>query len=159
MFLSFILNLLEQFKYTVLETENSEEDIDEEEEEVENEDEEGNEEEEEEVDLFKRDRKKHLGDTSIYDPVALFEKNILLPGKTDFILSYNSKTYRFANEDNRSAFLQAPLKYLPIHKPPTVLIFILNDFFIRLFVFISYLHYGLFLLERKVLVKVYMDEN
>ena len=65
--------------------------------------------EEEEVDLFKRDKKKHLGDTSIYDPVALFDKNILLPGKADFILSYNSKTYRFANEDNRNAFLQAPL--------------------------------------------------
>jgi YHS domain-containing protein len=114
------MNSLEPFKYTVLETENTEEDVDEEEEEVENEDEEGDEEEEEEVDLFKRDRKKHLGDTSIYDPVALFDKNILSPGKTDFILSYNSKTYRFANEDNRAAFLQAPLKYLPIHKPPTV---------------------------------------
>ncbi len=65
--MSFDVNLLEQFKYTVLETENTEEDVDEEEEEAENEDDDGEEgDEEEEVDLFKRDRKKHLGDTSIY---------------------------------------------------------------------------------------------
>jgi hypothetical protein len=124
-YLNFPLNLLEQYKYTALETENTEEDVDEEEE-VETEEEEGSEEEEEEVDLFKRDRKKQLGDTSIYDPVALLEKNILLPGKSD-ILAYNSKTYRFANEDNRNAFLQAPLKYLPINKPPAVFIFYSNN--------------------------------
>jgi hypothetical protein len=48
---------IEQFKYTVLENENTEEDADEEEE-TDNEDEEGEEEgEEEEVDLFKRDKK------------------------------------------------------------------------------------------------------
>ena len=110
---------LEQFKYTALETDNTEDDIDEEE--GENEDEEGEEEaEEEEMDLFKRDRKKHLGDTNIYDPVALFDKNILLPGKADVILSYNSKIYRFANEDNRTIFLQTPLKYLPINKSPNL---------------------------------------
>ncbi len=118
--------LLEQFKYTVIENDNSEEDIDEEEEEADTDDEENEEEEEEEVDLFKRDKKKHLGDTSIYDPVGLYDKNVLLPGKSDFNLSYNSKTYRFANEDNRNAFLQAPLKYLPINKPPTVFRLFLN---------------------------------
>ncbi|CAF3269079.1 unnamed protein product, partial [Rotaria sp. Silwood2] len=69
-------------------------------------------------DLFKSDRKKHLGDTSIYDPVALFDKNILVPGKPNFTLSYKSKTYRFANEDNRSLLLQTPLKYLTMNKPP-----------------------------------------
>ncbi|CAF1405575.1 unnamed protein product [Rotaria sordida] len=113
--------LEKQFKYIPLEHENNEEDVDEEEE-TGNEDEEGDNEEEEEevVDLFKSDRKKHLGDTSIYDPVALFEKNILVPGKPDFTVSYKSKTYRFANEDNRSLFLQTPLKYLPIDKPPTL---------------------------------------
>lgn len=116
----FDIDRLEQFKYTVLETENTEEDVDEEEEETDNEEEEGEEGEEEEVDLFKRDRKKHLGDTSIYDPVTLSEKNVLQPGKPDLILSYDSKLYRFANEDNRSAFLLAPLKYLPINKTPTV---------------------------------------
>ena len=112
---------LEQFKYAVLETDDGEEGADDEEEGEEGENEEEEEGEEEEVDLFKRDRKKHLGDTSIYDPVALFEKNVLVPGKPDFILSYNSKTYRFANDDNRSAFLQTPLKYLPITKSPAVI--------------------------------------
>ncbi|UJR31514.1 hypothetical protein I4U23_019003 [Adineta vaga] len=113
--------LEKQFKYAVLETDDGEEGADDEEEGEEGENEEEEEEgEEEEVDLFKRDRKKHLGDTSIYDPVALFEKNVLVPGKPDFILSYNSKTYRFANDDNRSAFLQTPLKYLPITKAPTL---------------------------------------
>lgn len=111
---------LEQFKYTVLENETTEDDIDEEEEEGENEEEEGDEEAEEEVDLFKRDRKKHLGNTSIYDPVGLVEKNVLLPGKPDLFLSYDGKTYRFATEDNRNLFLQTPLKYIPINKPPTV---------------------------------------
>ncbi|CAF4826662.1 unnamed protein product, partial [Rotaria sp. Silwood1] len=114
--------LEKQFKYIVLEHESNEEDIDEEEE-TGNEDEEidDNEEEEEEiVDLFKSDRKKHLGDTNIYDPVTLFDKNILVPGKPDFTLSYKSKTYRFANEDNRNLFLQTPLKYLPINKSPTL---------------------------------------
>ncbi|CAF2637524.1 unnamed protein product, partial [Rotaria sp. Silwood2] len=114
--------LEKQFKYTVLEHENNEEDVDEEEE-TGNEDEEGddNEEEEEEViDLFKSDRKKHLGDTSIYDPVALIDKNILVPGKPDFTLSYKAKTYRFANEDNRNLFLQTPFKYLSVNKPPTL---------------------------------------
>jgi YHS domain-containing protein len=118
---------IEQFKYTVLENENTEEDADEEEE-TDNEDEEGEEEgEEEEVDLFKRDKKKHLGDTSIYDPVALYDKGVLLPGKPDFFASYNSKTYRFANDENRSAFLQTPLKYVPINKPPKVISFIEID--------------------------------
>lgn len=115
-----LMNYLEQFKYTVLEMENNEEEVDEEEEETDNEEEEGEEGEEEEIDLFKRDRKKHLGDTSIYDPVTLVEKNVLQPGKPDLVLSYDSKTYRFANEENRSTFLQAPLKYLSINKPPTV---------------------------------------
>lgn len=112
---------LEQYKYSALETENTEEEVDEEEgeeeEEEEHDDDEG---EEEEVDLFKRDRKKHLGDTSIYDPVALVEKNILQPGKPDFLAVYRGKTYRFANEDNRANFLQTPLKYLPIDRPPSV---------------------------------------
>ncbi|CAF1144837.1 unnamed protein product [Adineta ricciae] len=112
--------LEKQFKYAVLETDDGEEGADDAEEAEEGENEEEEEGEEEEVDLFKRDRKKHLGDTSIYDPVALFEKNVLVPGKPDFILSYNSKTYRFANDDNRSAFLQTPLKYLPITKPPVL---------------------------------------
>ena len=86
----------------MLETDDGEEGGDEaEEEEGENEEEE-EEGEEEEVDLFKRDRKKHLGDTSIYDPVALVDKNVLIPGKPDMVLSYNAKTYRFANDDNRS---------------------------------------------------------
>lgn len=122
-FLFSYIHLLEQFKYTVLETDNNEDDIDEEEE-TEHEDEEGEEEEEEEIDLFKRDRKKHLGDASIYDPVGLIDKNVLLPGKSEFMVSYNSKIYRFASEDNRNAFLQNPLKYLPINKPPPVLIFL-----------------------------------
>ena len=118
--LSFNVDHLEQFKYTVLETENNEEEVDEEEEETDNEEEEAEEGEEEEIDLFKRDRKKHLGDTSIYDPVTLYEKNVLQPGKPDLILSYDAQLYRFANEDNRSAFLQTPLKYLPINKSPAV---------------------------------------
>lgn len=114
---------LEQFKYTVIENEGNEEDVDEEEEEAGAEEEDGDEEgEEEEVDLFKRDRKKHLGDTSIYDPVALYDKGILYPGKPDFVVSYKSKTYRFCNEDNRGLFLQAPLKYMPVNKPPAVII-------------------------------------
>ena len=114
---------LEQYKYTALETDNAEEEVDEEEEDPDNAEEQEEDEgegEEEEVDLFKRDRKKQLGNTSIYDPVALVEKNVLLPGKPDFILAYDGKIYRFANEDNRSVFLQTPLKYIQIAKPPTV---------------------------------------
>ena len=115
---------LEQYKYTALETENTEEEPEEEEEDGGNEEEQEEDEgegEEEEVDLLKRDRKKNLGNTSIYDPVALVEKNVLLPGKPDFVLAYDGKTYRFANEDNRSIFLQTPLKYIPINKPATVM--------------------------------------
>ncbi|CAF3709748.1 unnamed protein product [Adineta steineri] len=110
--------LEKQFKYAPLEMDDTEDggDAEEEAEEGENE-EEAEEGEEEEVDLFKRDKKKHLGDTSIYDPVSLFDKNVLVPGKPDLPVTYNSKTYRFANDDNRSAFLQTPLKYLSATKP------------------------------------------
>ena len=112
---------VEQYHYTALETENAEDEV----EEVEDEggEEEGDveeETEEEEVDLFKSDRKKLLGDTSIYDPVALVKNNVLLPGKPDFILSYLGNVYRFANDENRSAFLQAPMKYLSVDRPPIV---------------------------------------
>ena len=107
-----------------MDTENNEEEIDEEEGDNENEeehddddDEEG---EEEEIDLFKRDRKKNLGDSSIYDPVSLVEKNILQAGKPDFLLSYKGKAYRFANDDNRSQFKESPEKYIPIDKPSSV---------------------------------------
>jgi YHS domain-containing protein len=110
----------EQYTYSALETENNDENEEEEEEEEEEEQQQQEEEEtdnddegeEEEVDLFKRDRKKNLGDTSIYDPISIVEKNILLPGKPDLIVSYKGQVYRFANEDNRNTFLQAPSKYV-----------------------------------------------
>lgn len=106
-----------------MESENTEEEVDEEEEgegEEEEQEEDEDEGEEEQVDLFKKDRKKHLGDTSIYDPVGLVEKNVLLPGKPDFVAVYRGQTYRFATEDNRASFLQTPLKYLPIDRAPKV---------------------------------------
>lgn len=131
---------VEQYKYSALETETTEEEVDEEEEgegEEEEQEEDEGEDEEEEVDLFKKDRKKHLGDTSIYDPVGLLEKNVLLPGKPDFVAAYRGQTYRFANEDNRASFLQTPLKYLPIDRPPAVRKFsrlrLLLNLFVRSF--------------------------
>ncbi|CAF3302979.1 unnamed protein product [Rotaria sp. Silwood2] len=56
------------------------------------------------VDLFESDHKKDLGNKSKYDSVVLFDENILVPGKPDVTLSYKSKTYRFANEDNQSLY-------------------------------------------------------
>ena len=143
-----------------METDNTEEEeLDEEEEEEHNEEEQDDEGEEEEVDILKRDRKKHLGDTSIYDPVALADKNVLLPGKPDLILSYNGQTYRFATEDDRNAFLQSPLKYLPITRSPTVLLN-KNEKKIEFCIFIfSCQPCVLFFLELKVRAKVFMDEN
>ncbi|CAF0983872.1 unnamed protein product, partial [Didymodactylos carnosus] len=109
--------LEKQFKYVVQETADQD---DEEEEDGEENDEDGNEgeEEEDDNDLFKKDRKKHLGDTSIYCPVALLDKNILVPGKPDLTASYEGKAYRFSTDDARTAFMQNPIKYLPTDKPP-----------------------------------------
>ena len=68
-----------------------------------------------------RSKKKPLGDTNYWCPVALKTHGVLWPGNPEISAKYLGKTYYFSDEGNREAFIQDPLEYLPINQIPKVI--------------------------------------
>lgn len=48
-----------------------------------------------------------------YDPVAYFESNKAIEGKSEINAEYNKAQYFFSSEANKSLFLKNPEKYAP----------------------------------------------
>ena len=48
-----------------------------------------------------------------YDPVAYFTQNKAVKGDKTIVSNYHGATYRFASQDNKSAFDADPVKYEP----------------------------------------------
>jgi YHS domain-containing protein len=48
-----------------------------------------------------------------YDPVAYFNQNKPVKGRTEYTAQHEGATYRFASAANRDAFAAAPAKYAP----------------------------------------------
>lgn len=48
-----------------------------------------------------------------YDPVAYFESNKAIEGKSRISSEYNSAVYYFSSKESRAVFLKNPDKYLP----------------------------------------------
>ena len=48
-----------------------------------------------------------------FDPLSYFVDRQALPGRPQFEYSFAGTTWRFRNEGNRAAFMQAPHLYLP----------------------------------------------
>ena len=48
-----------------------------------------------------------------YDPVAYFESNKAIKGKSEIKSEYKKATYLFSSEENKALFLKTPDKYVP----------------------------------------------
>ncbi|XP_071818767.1 adenylate kinase 9-like isoform X4 [Apostichopus japonicus] len=90
-------------------------DLDEEDEDAEaDEDDEMEEEEDEEV---AKNKKKQLGDTKHFCPVAFKENFVLWPGNPEIGSKYRERVYYFSNQDNKDKFLADPNVYVAKGKP------------------------------------------
>ncbi|PIK35904.1 putative adenylate kinase 9 [Apostichopus japonicus] len=90
-------------------------DLDEEDEDAEaDEDDEMEEEEDEEV---AKNKKKQLGDTKHFCPVAFKENFVLWPGNPEIGSKYRERVYYFSNQDNKDKFLANPNVYVAKGKP------------------------------------------
>ena len=67
-----------------------------------------------------RNKKKPLGDTNHYCPVALKETNVLYPGNPEVASKYREKIYYFSSNEARDKFLSSPEDFLPTNGPPKV---------------------------------------
>ena len=67
-----------------------------------------------------RSKKKPLGDTNHFCPVALKDDGVLFPGNPEIAAKYREKVYYLQSSEARDAFLAAPEKYLPKNKPLNV---------------------------------------
>ncbi|KAM4866420.1 adenylate kinase 9 isoform 2-T5 [Thomomys bottae] len=80
------------------------------------------EEEEEENEEKVKEKKRHLGDTKHFCPVALKENFILQPGSTDEAVKYQEKIYYFSSVEAKEKFLEHPHEYVahdqPLKAPP-----------------------------------------
>lgn len=124
-FLEANLAIEKPFKYRAVEFDGADEEEGEEEEEIDDGDDEGEEEEdeegeEEEEDPSLKTKKIQFGDTSVYCPVSLYKRNVLVPGNPEIKCKYREKIYRFASEEYRTLFLETPDVFLSSKKPPTV---------------------------------------
>nr|XP_030738705.1 adenylate kinase 9 [Globicephala melas] len=85
-------------------------------------DEELEEEEEEENEDRIREKRRHLGDTKHFCPVALKENFILQPGSTEEAAKYREKIYYFSSPEAKEKFLEQPEEYVahdePLKAPP-----------------------------------------
>ncbi|XP_054943366.1 adenylate kinase 9 [Physeter macrocephalus] len=83
--------------------------------------EEEEEEEEENEDRIK-EKRRHLGDTKHFCPVALKENFILQPGSTEEAAKYREKIYYFSSPEAKEKFLEQPEEYVahdePLKAPP-----------------------------------------
>ena len=50
-----------------------------------------------------------------YDPVAYFREGKPIQGRSEFAVTHDGATYRFASAANRDAFVAAPSRYLPAY--------------------------------------------
>ncbi|XP_041351641.1 adenylate kinase 9-like isoform X3 [Gigantopelta aegis] len=113
-----VIQVEKQFTYTGWEFSGM--DLDEEEEDMEadaaeeEEEEEAAEAEEEDPN---RSKKKPLGDTNHFCPVALTDDGVLFPGNPEIAARYREKVYYLQSSESRDTFLAAPEKYLPKNKP------------------------------------------
>ncbi|CAF0775596.1 unnamed protein product [Brachionus calyciflorus] len=60
-----------------------------------------------------KEKKISFGESGHYCPVTLYSKNILVPGNPEYQCKYRERFYRFSSEENKKAFFENPLKYLP----------------------------------------------
>ncbi|XP_032507757.1 adenylate kinase 9 [Phocoena sinus] len=79
------------------------------------------EEEEENEDRIK-EKRRHLGDTKHFCPVALKENFVLQPGSTEEAAKYREKIYYFSSPEAKEKFLEQPEEYVahdePLKAPP-----------------------------------------
>ncbi|XP_069866381.1 adenylate kinase 9 isoform X2 [Dipodomys merriami] len=120
-----VLDTMEKtFRYAALELtmEDYEEETEDFQAEGEDEELEEEEEEEEENEEKVKEKKRHLGDTRHFCPVALKENFILQPGSTDEAVKYRDKIYYFSNVEAKEKFLEHPYEYVahgqPLKAPP-----------------------------------------
>ncbi|XP_054992699.1 adenylate kinase 9 [Sorex araneus] len=86
--------------------------------EAEAEEDEGEEEEEEEESEEKaKEKRRHLGDSKHFCPVALKEYFILQPGNTEDAVKYREKIYYMSSVEAKEKFLEHPEEYVA-HKEP-----------------------------------------
>ncbi|KAK7500075.1 hypothetical protein BaRGS_00008622, partial [Batillaria attramentaria] len=64
-----------------------------------------------------RSKKKPLGDTNHFCPVALKETGVLFPGNPETAARYREKVYYLSSPEARDKFLANPESYLPKNKP------------------------------------------
>ncbi|XP_007447339.1 PREDICTED: adenylate kinase 9 [Lipotes vexillifer] len=85
-------------------------------------DEELEEEEKEENEDRIKEKRRHLGDTKHFCPVALKENFILQPGSTEEAAKYREKIYYFSSPEAKEKFLEQPEEYVahdePLKAPP-----------------------------------------
>ncbi|XP_055390712.1 adenylate kinase 9 [Bubalus kerabau] len=83
--------------------------------------EEEEEEEEENEDIIK-EKRRHLGDTKHFCPVALKENFVLQPGTPEEAAKYREKIYYFSSPEAKEKFLEQPEEYVahdePLKAPP-----------------------------------------
>lgn len=85
--------------------------------------------EEEEEDPNRSIKRKFLGDSNYFDPVALKEQDILNPGNPEVAAVFREKVYYFSTNESRDKFLEDPGSFLskdaPL-KPPPIRLLILG---------------------------------
>jgi YHS domain-containing protein len=64
-----------------------------------------------------RNKKKPLGDTNHFCPVALKDNFVLYPGNPEIASKYREKVYYFSTNEARDKFIVNPTEFLPKHKP------------------------------------------
>ena len=64
-----------------------------------------------------RSRKKPLGETNFFCPVALKETGILFPGNPEIAARYREKVFYMSSNEARDKFIANPQSYLPKDKP------------------------------------------
>ena len=84
-----------------------------------------------------RGKKKPLGDTNWFCPVALKENFVLYPGNPEIAARYREKTYYFSTTEARDKFLATPEEFLTKNESPKV-IFIFFYIFIYLEMYHQY---------------------
>ncbi|KAJ8788678.1 hypothetical protein J1605_022423 [Eschrichtius robustus] len=75
------------------------------------------EEEEEENEDRIKEKRRHLGDTKHFCPVALKENFILQPGSTEEAAKYREKIYYFSSPEAKEKFLEQPEDYVAHDEP------------------------------------------
>ncbi|ELR49006.1 hypothetical protein M91_07480, partial [Bos mutus] len=78
--------------------------------------EEEEEEEEENEDIIK-EKRRHLGDTKHFCPVALKENFVLQPGTPEEAAKYREKIYYFSSPEAKEKFLEQPEEYVAHDEP------------------------------------------